>query len=87
MNTIVQVYEQNTYLREEVAHLRLSKKQLSSELRRWKVNCQSLSQDFEKSTLEAERTMEQLEGILIETKSRLSYLTKHKVCSLLIVCI
>ena len=69
--------EQNTYLKTEVTQLKSSKKQLSSELGR-------LKDKYQKSTFinEAERIMEQLNGILIETKSNFTkfpFLTKHKV--------
>lgn len=71
----VQVCEQNTNLKAEVIQLRSSKKQLSSELGRLK------HEEFVKSTFinEAEGIMEQLEGTLLETKSTLPFLKKHKV--------
>ena len=73
--------EQNTNLKAEVNQLKSSKTQLSSELGKLKDKYQSLSEDFEKSTFinEAGRLMKQLEGILIETKSMLPILKKHKV--------
>ena len=78
----MQVCEQNTNLKAEVIQLRSSKKQLSSELGKLK---QSLSQGFVKSTFinDAEGIMEQLEGILLETKSKLP---KHKVYILTTYC-
>jgi len=82
----MQVYEQNTSLKLEVSQLESSGKCLSNELRRVKEMYHNLSQDLGKSTFinEAEGIMDQLEGILTETKTKfekLSFLKKHKVYS------
>ena len=72
----LQVYQQNSNLKAEVARLKSSEENLSNELEKLKEKYDSLSQDFENSHSKAEQIMDQLE----ETKSHfetLPFLTKY----------
>lgn len=74
----------NTNLLAEVAQLKSSKTQLSSELAGLKDKYLNLNQDFEKSTFinEAEEMMDQLDKILADTKlnfNKLPFFKKQKV--------
>ena len=74
----MQVYQQNSDLKAEVAQLKSSEENLSNELKLLKEKYSSLSQDFEKSRNNAELIMDQLE----ETKSNfvnLPFLKNYKV--------
>ena len=75
---LIQVNQQNSSLKAEVAQLKSSKKELLNELKLWKEKYSSLSQNFKKSCSKADLLMDQLE----KTKSNfenLPFLKKYKV--------